>query len=56
VETLLGDPALAKADLGWVPHITLDEMIREMVAHDLDHAQKQALLQRHGYKISVTKE
>jgi GDPmannose 4,6-dehydratase len=56
VETLLGDPALAKADLGWVPQITLDEMISEMVAHDLAHAQRQALLQRHGYKINVSME
>jgi GDP-D-mannose dehydratase len=32
VETLLGDPSLAKKDLGWIPHITLDEMVQEMVA------------------------
>ena len=48
--------AKAKADLGWVPQITLDEMIAEMVANDLAHAQRQALLQRHGYKISVSME
>ena len=35
VETLLGDPSKAKANLGWVPEITLDEMVQEMVAHDL---------------------
>jgi GDPmannose 4,6-dehydratase len=34
----LGDPAKAKAKLGWVPEITLDEMIVEMVANDLDQA------------------
>ncbi|APW37488.1 GDP-mannose 4,6-dehydratase [Rhodoferax koreense] len=56
VETLLGDPALAKSDLGWVPQITLDEMIGEMVATDLAHAQRQALLQSHGYKINVSME
>ncbi|MGN5478241.1 GDP-mannose 4,6-dehydratase [Cupriavidus basilensis] len=38
VETLLGDPAKAKARLGWEPEITLDEMIAEMVASDLDQA------------------
>jgi GDP-D-mannose dehydratase len=35
VETLLGDPAKAKSELGWVPEITLDEMVAEMVASDL---------------------
>ena len=56
VETLLGDPSLAEADLGWVPEITLDEMIKEMIEHDLDLAKRQALLKTHGYTISVSKE
>jgi GDPmannose 4,6-dehydratase len=49
VEALLGDPSKAKADLGWIPEITLDEMIAEMVDHDLNIARQQALLKRHGY-------
>ena len=56
VETLLGDPSKAKAKLGWVPEITLDEMIIEMVANDLDQAKQHALLQKHGYAVSVGKE
>ncbi|MBT0571739.1 GDP-mannose 4,6-dehydratase [Curvibacter sp. CHRR-16] len=56
VETLLGDPSLAKKDLGWVPQITLDEMVQEMVAHDLDRAQQHALLKQHGYAVQVSKE
>ncbi len=56
VETLLGDPAKAKADLGWVPEITLDEMIEEMVTHDLDLARRHALLKANGYTIAVSKE
>ena len=56
VETLLGDSTLAEADLGWVPEITLDEMIKEMIEHDLDLAKRQALLKTHGYTISVSKE
>jgi GDPmannose 4,6-dehydratase len=56
VETLLGDPSLAKSDLGWVPQITLDVMIAEMVANDLDRAKRHALLKTHGYSISVSKE
>jgi GDPmannose 4,6-dehydratase len=56
VETLLGDPGLAKKDLGWVPEITLDEMVEEMVASDLEHARQHALLQHHGYTVPVSKE
>ncbi len=56
VETLLGNPAKAKADLGWVPEITLDEMVNEMMAHDLADARKSALLSRHGYHVAPGKE
>ncbi len=56
VETLLGDPAQAKADLGWVPQITLDEMVQEMMAHDLGVAKRHALLKTHGYSVQVSKE
>ena len=56
VETLLGDPAKAKEKLGWVPEITLDEMINEMVTHDLDQAKQHALLKKYGFDVSVGKE
>ena len=56
VETLLGDPSLAKKDLGWIPQITLDEMVQEMVASDLEQARQHALLQKHGYAVQVSKE
>jgi GDPmannose 4,6-dehydratase len=56
VETLLGDPSLAKQDLGWIPNITLDEMVEEMVAHDLDRAKRNALLNQHGYRVPVSRE
>ena len=53
-EPLLGDPS--KADLRWVPEITLDEMVAAMVAHDLDLAKQHALLKANGYNIDVSKE
>ena len=53
VETLLGDPLKAKEKLGWIPEITLDEMISEMVAFDLEKAKQHALLKQHGYKVNV---
>ena len=56
VETLLGDPSKAKQQLGWVPEITLDQMIAEMVTHDLNAAKQLALLQQHGYSVAVGKE
>ncbi len=56
VETLLGDPAKAKQKLGWIPEITLDEMVQEMVAYDLEQAKQHALLKDHGYSVHVGKE
>ena len=56
VETLLGDPAKAKAKLGWVPTISAREMCAEMVAEDLANAQRHALLKRHGYDLPVSME
>lgn len=35
VDVLLGDPAKAKAKLGWAPRTSLEEMIAEMVEADL---------------------
>ena len=56
VETLLGDPSKAKQKLGWVPEISLDEMLAEMVAHDLDKARQHAVLRNAGFKVSVSHE
>jgi GDPmannose 4,6-dehydratase len=56
VETLLGDPSLAKAELGWVPEITAQQMCAEMVAQDLSAARQSALLRRHGFHMPVTRE
>ena len=52
VETLLGDPKKAKEKLGWVPKITLDEMVTEMVEHDLMIAKRDALCEKEGYKTN----
>ena len=56
VETLLGDPRKAKDELGWIPQITLDEMVDEMVAYDLEKAKQHALLKANGFSVSVTLE
>jgi GDPmannose 4,6-dehydratase len=49
VETLLGDPSKAKDKLGWVPKISLEELVAEMVQHDLNEAEKDHLCKTHGF-------
>jgi GDPmannose 4,6-dehydratase len=56
VETLLGDSSEAKSKLGWAPEITLNQMIDEMMSHDLEHARRHALLHRHGYRLAVNRD
>ncbi|MDO6386063.1 GDP-mannose 4,6-dehydratase [Uliginosibacterium sp. 31-12] len=56
VETLLGDPSKAKAELGWTPEITAQEMCEEMVASDLETAKRHALLKKHGFGVLVPTE
>lgn len=56
VETLLGDASKAKQKLGWLPEITLDQMISEMMSHDLDLAKQNALLKQHGFLVSLGRE
>ena len=56
VETLLGDPSKAKAKLGWVPEITVQEMCAEMVAEDLKAARRHKLLRDNGLNLPVSFE
>ena len=56
VETLLGDPAKAKLKLGWEPEIKAKQMCAEMVAVDLEVAQKQSFLKKNGYEIPISFE
>lgn len=56
VETLLGDPSKAKRELGWQPRITLDEMVQEMLLHDMDKSRQRALLQKSGFQVSTPRE
>ncbi|MBA3029578.1 MAG: GDP-mannose 4,6-dehydratase [Desulfobacteraceae bacterium] len=51
VESLLGDPTKAKEKLGWEPRISFEDMIQEMVAHDLVEAQKDELCKQSGFTV-----
>ena len=56
VETLLGDPSKAKDKLGWTPKTTLEELVAEMVAADVEEAKKEAYLRRKGFSVVGPKE
>ena len=50
VDSLLGDPAKAKAKLGWSPKVKFGELVAEMVREDLRSAERDELVKRHGHK------
>jgi GDPmannose 4,6-dehydratase len=56
VRTLLGDASKARDKLGWTPEVTLEQMVAEMVQHDLAQARRRALLKRHGFEQPVEVE
>ena len=51
VETLLGDPAMAKEKLGWSPKITFEKMVHEMVESDLNIAKRDELINKCSYEM-----
>jgi len=50
VETLLGDPTKAQEKLGWRPRTPFAEMVTEMVREDLRIAERDSLVEKHGYR------
>ena len=50
VETLLGDATKARELLGWEPEIGFDELVDEMMREDLALAERDALVERNGYR------
>ena len=50
VESLLGDASKAREKLGWVPKTTFKELVTEMVRDDLAAAERDELVEEHGYK------
>ena len=49
VETLLGDPSKARAQLGWQPRTSFASLVSEMMANDLKLAQRDALVAGAGF-------
>ena len=56
VESLLGDPTKAKDELGWEATIGFEELVREMVAADLEEAKKDVHLESGGFVIQKKQE
>ncbi len=56
VETLLGDASKAERELGWTPKISFDDLVKEMVDSDLQAAERDALVLRHGYQAYNVQE
>jgi GDPmannose 4,6-dehydratase len=50
VATLLGNPEKARRELGWMPRTSFRELVTEMVTEDLKLAERDLLVQQHGYK------
>jgi GDPmannose 4,6-dehydratase len=50
VDTLLGDATKARTKLGWRPRVTFRELVAEMARHDLQEAERENLVKKHGYR------
>jgi GDPmannose 4,6-dehydratase len=51
VELLIGDPTKAKEKLGWTAKCTLPELVKEMVAADIDAFKKEKMLKDAGFTV-----
>jgi len=49
VDALCGDASRARAKLNWAPRTSFEELVREMMREDLKAAERDELVQRHGY-------
>ena len=50
VDTLLGDATKARTQLGWRPKIGFRELVAEMARHDLQEAERESLVKKHGFR------
>jgi GDPmannose 4,6-dehydratase len=56
VDSLLGDARKAREKLGWEPRVRFRELVAEMAREDLQAAERDALVHRHGYRAPGTRE
>jgi len=53
VDALRGDARKARARLGWEPRVGIDELVRRMVAHDLELARQERTLREAGHVVAA---
>ncbi len=53
VDYLLGDASKARERLGWEPKVDFDELVRRMVAYDLELAAQEKTLKDAGHTVSM---
>ena len=51
VDTLLGDPTKARKKLGWKQEISFDQMVSEMIEHDLKEGMREAIWKQKGFDV-----
>jgi GDPmannose 4,6-dehydratase len=51
VDSLMGDATKARVKLGWEPRVNFQQLVREMVAADLQGAERDQLVKASGYKV-----
>ena len=51
VDTLLGDPSKAQKALGWSPEISFEQMVKEMIEHDLKEGMREAIWKQKGFAV-----
>ena len=56
VETLLGDPTKAHAQLGWKPTTTLEQLVEEMMNTDCDLAKREQVQRQAGFSVNPSRE
>lgn len=56
VDLLIGDYSKAKEKLGWEPKHTLEQLVKEMIASDLEIFRKDKYLMDGGHKVNLVNE
>jgi len=51
VDSLFGDPSRARDKLGWRAKTSFEQLVEEMVQHDLREAERDALVKKHGHGV-----
>tara|TARA_R110002124_G_scaffold72598_7_gene194277 strand:- start:119 stop:529 length:411 start_codon:yes stop_codon:yes gene_type:complete len=52
VDLLIGDATKAKEKLGWTPECSLEELVKEMMEHDIQIMQRELFLKKGGHQIN----